>query len=68
MTPMITKSQVLKHFGSVAKTAEFFGIEPSAVYQWKEKIPRERELELMLRKPADFGMQPAPAEASASMT
>lgn len=57
---MIPKTRVLKHFGSVAKVAEFFDITEQAVYLWKEQgIPRERELELMLRLPADFG---APAK------
>lgn len=52
---MVTKAQVLKHFGSVAKAAEFFGIDPQAIYQWKDdSIPRQRELELMVRLPADF--------------
>jgi hypothetical protein len=53
------KSDVLEHFGgSVAKAAEFFNIEPQAIYQWKEdSIPRERELELMVRIPEKFGAQ-----------
>ena len=45
---------MVQHFGSVAKAAEFFDIAPQAVYQWPEKIPRERELELMVRLPAVF--------------
>ena len=51
---MIPKSRVIKHFGSVEKTARFFGIRASAVYQWGKKIPNERAYELMLRKPSDF--------------
>lgn len=55
---MITYSQVIGHFESVKATADFFNIEPSAVYQWKDRkrqaIPRERELELMLRLPEKF--------------
>ena len=53
---VITKSQVLKHFGSAIKAGEFFGITDKAVYQWDDTgIPRERELELMLRLPEKFG-------------
>jgi hypothetical protein len=51
---MIEKSRVIEHFGSVEKTAEFFRIRESAVYQWKAKIPKGRALELMLRKPEHF--------------
>jgi hypothetical protein len=56
---MIRTDRVLKHFGSVSQVADFFGIGASAVYQWGKYVPRERELELMLRKPDDFGV-PAP--------
>ncbi len=52
---MILTSRVIKHFGSVAKVAEFFGIYVQAVYQWGKNVPRERELELMLRLPSEFG-------------
>jgi hypothetical protein len=55
---MISRQAVVDHFGSVAAVAEFFGIYASAVYQWDEDgkgIPRERELELMLRLPEKFG-------------
>lgn len=52
---MLSKERVIKHFGSTAKVAEFFGITDKAVYQWPEHIPRERELELMLRLSAEFG-------------
>lgn len=60
---MITTSQAIEHFGSVAKVAEFFDIRTSAVYQWIEKgrLPRERELELMLRLPEKFAA-PIPVE------
>lgn len=47
--------KVLDHFGSVEKVAEFFGITVQAVYQWSDaSIPRERELELLLRLPNAF--------------
>ena len=60
------KAEVLKHFGSVAKAAEFFGIEPQAIYQWKDDaIPRERELELMVRIPEKFRLYPPTEEARA---
>lgn len=53
---MITKTKVIEYFGTVAKVAEFFGIAPQAVYQWPDEgIPRERELELLLRLPDEFG-------------
>jgi hypothetical protein len=52
---VILTSRVIKHFGSVAKVAEFFGIYVQAVYQWGKHVPRERELELMLRLPSQFG-------------
>jgi hypothetical protein len=52
---MLSKERVLKHFGSVSAIAQFFGISDKAVYQWDDgAIPRERELELMLRLPAEF--------------
>lgn len=61
---MVSKSRVIEHFGSVAKAAEFFDISVQAVYDWREEaIPRERELELMVRKPADFPPEPAQAVA-----
>jgi hypothetical protein len=67
---MITKSSVVDHFGSVAKAAEFFDITAQAVHQWPEKIPRERELELMVRLPETFSPpkadQPAHAQAGAA--
>lgn len=64
---MIEKSKVIEHFGSVAKVADFFDIEPQAVYQWAESIPRERQLELMVRLPDVFGEKPkAKREARAS--
>ena len=55
---MITRNQVIKHFGTVAKAAEFFRLTKQAVYQWPERaaIPRERELELMVRVPEKFGL------------
>jgi hypothetical protein len=60
---MITFAQVIRHFESVKAAADFFDIEPSAVYQWKDRkkgaIPRERELELMLRKPEHFPQKAA---------
>lgn len=58
---MIPTSSVIEHFGSVAKVAEFFDIYVQAVYQWGQYVPRERELELMLRLPAKFGA-PAPKQ------
>jgi hypothetical protein len=59
---MISKSQVLEHFKSVAAAADFFDIEPQAIYQWKdEAIPRERALELMVRLPEKFKPQQAAA-------
>lgn len=51
---MISPAKVIKHFGSVKATADFFHVHPSAVYQWEMKLPRERELELMLRLPEVF--------------
>lgn len=52
---MIAKAKVMEHFGSAKKVAEFFDIEVQAVYQWPEKqIPRERELELLLKLPNVF--------------
>lgn len=53
---MITPQQVVEHFGTVAKTAVFFKVTPQAVYLWIEngKLPRERELELMLHVPEKF--------------
>ncbi len=55
MCDMITKTSLIQHFGSVAKAAEFFDITAQAVHQWpEEKIPRERELELMVRLPDVF--------------
>ncbi len=54
---MISTSRVIRHFGSVNDTANFFGITDKAVYLWKKKthIPRERELELKLELPQFFG-------------
>ena len=63
---MLSRKSVVDHFGSVAATAAFFDIKPSAVYQWDEDgkgIPRERELELMLRLPHVFGA-PLPEKAA----
>lgn len=54
MRAMIKKSTVIKHFGSVAAAAEFFSCHVSAIYQWGTNIPRERELELMVRLPEQF--------------
>lgn len=55
---MISKKRVLDHFGSASEVARFFGITDKAIYQWDDKaIPRERELELMLRIPETFGVQ-----------
>lgn len=52
---MLKTQTVLDHFdGSYRKVAEFFDIQVQAVYQWKEHVPRERELELMLRIPEKF--------------
>jgi hypothetical protein len=63
---MVSKKRVLKHFGSVGAVAQFFGITDKAVYQWPDAaIPRERELELMLRLPADFGTPQAPQREEA---
>ena len=60
---MLSKKRVIDHFGSPQEVARFFGITDKAVYQWPDKaIPRERELELMLRKPDVFGMQPSSNE------
>jgi hypothetical protein len=67
MSAMISKARVIEHFGSVAEVAKFFDIEVQAVYQWKdEAIPRERELELMVRLPADFGPNTSPKSAAGS--
>ena len=38
--------EVIKHFGSGVALAEALGIEPSAVYQWKGKIPVRRQYEI----------------------
>lgn len=54
---MIQTTRVIKHFGSVAQVADFFGIRVSAVYQWGEYVPHARELELMLRLPDEFAPQ-----------
>jgi hypothetical protein len=61
---MISKARVLEHFGSAAAAAEFFEVTDKAIYQWDEKgqgIPRERELELMLRLPHVFGKRASDA-------
>ncbi len=52
---MLTKTRVIRHFGSVAKVAQFFGIHVQAVYQWETYVPRERELELIIGLPQVFG-------------
>jgi hypothetical protein len=55
---MLSRKRVVAQFGSVSAVAKFFGIARAAVYQWDEDgkgIPRERELELMLRLPHVFG-------------
>lgn len=53
---MISKEKVLSHFETVEAVAEFFDISVQAVYQWPdEAIPRERELELLLKVPGVFG-------------
>lgn len=64
-TQVITTSSVIKHFGSVAKVAEFFDIRVSAVYQWGRHIPRVRELELVIRKPSDFAAPRLPEKSAA---
>lgn len=54
-------SAVIKFFGNARKAAEFFGVEPQAVYNWiyderkkKRPLPKEREYELNLRLPEQF--------------
>lgn len=52
----IRTPEVVKHFGSVEKAAEFFQISRQAIYQWGDgPIPRERAFELMVRLPDVFG-------------
>ena len=36
------RDDLIKHFGSVAKTAAAFGVSVSAVYQWKKHRVPER--------------------------
>jgi len=54
-------SSVIKFFGSVKKTAEFFGVDRQSVYQWlyaeksdSKPLPKRRECELSLRLPEQF--------------
>lgn len=56
----IRTPEVVKHFGSVEKAAEFFQISRQAIYQWGDgPVPRERALELMVRLPEVFGQRAA---------
>lgn len=45
----MTVDDLINHFGDVNKAAEFFGITPEAIYQWKRRpnqlIPRGRAAE-----------------------
>jgi hypothetical protein len=55
---VISKHQVLQHFGSAAKAAEFFGITTQAVWQWPDgPIPELRALQLAQRLPSQFAIQ-----------
>ena len=54
-------SAVIKFFGSVRQTAEFFGVRRQAVYEWlyaerdrNKPLPKERQYELSLRLPEKF--------------
>lgn len=40
------KTDVLTHFGGGSKVAEALGINPSAVSQWPEEVPRLRQLQI----------------------
>ncbi|MFT6987811.1 MAG: DNA-binding transcriptional regulator YdaS (Cro superfamily) [Psychromonas sp.] len=40
------KSTAITYFGNATNLAKAIGINPSAVYQWPEKIPRGRAFEL----------------------
>lgn len=52
----ITKQEVIAHFGSAEKAASYFAISRQAIYQWPDGlIPRERQLELLLKFPEKFG-------------
>lgn len=64
----ISKDQVLQHFGSAARAAEFFGITTQAVWQWPPgPIPELRALQLIQRLPNHFGGQ-APLTTSVCNT
>lgn len=58
----MTVDDVVAHFGSVVKTAEFFNLSPEAVYQWKKRpgelIPKSRAMELSLRLGGEFIFDP----------
>lgn len=62
----ISAPEVVKHFGSVEKAAEFFQISRQAIYQWGDgPIPRERALELIVRLPNVFGQRAGSVRAVA---
>lgn len=43
------KSDVIKFFGSIPKLAKFLNIDRTAVYQWGETIPENRQYELEVK-------------------
>ena len=56
MNRTVTKEAALDLLGGAPEAAEFFDIEPQAIYQWDddELIPELRELQLRTRRPELF--------------
>lgn len=62
------KKQLVAHFdGNQSKLARFLSIRPQAVSKWGDRVPREHQLDLRLRRPDLFDesgeLKPAPALA-----
>ncbi|MDE9455278.1 Cro/Cl family transcriptional regulator [Xenorhabdus bovienii] len=49
----MTVNEIVCHFGTIKKTAKFYGVTPEAVSMWKRRagglIPKSRALEAELR-------------------
>lgn len=42
----MTKSEAIKHFGSIQAVADALGITHGAVWQWPEKLPIDRQAQI----------------------